>query len=128
MSTPKKPASVDEYIASFPDNVRERLIAMRNIIVSSAPHAIESISYGMPAYKIGGKPLVYFAGFAKHVGFYATPNGHAEFFEELSSYKQGKGSVQFPLDRPLPVALIERIVRFRIAENAELKQRKAAKK
>ena len=71
----------------------------------------------MPAYKINGKPLVYFAGFKNHIGFYATPNGHFEFKEELSNYKQGKGSVQFPLDKPIPFELIKRIVAYRIKEN-----------
>ena len=72
----------------------------------------------MPAYKINGKPLVYFAGFKNHIGFYATPTGHAEFADELAKYKQGKGSVQFPLDKPIPYSLIKRIVLFRVKENS----------
>jgi uncharacterized protein YdhG (YjbR/CyaY superfamily) len=71
----------------------------------------------MPAYKLNGRPLVYFAGFKRHIGFYATPAGHEEFSKELSQYKQGRGSVQFPSDRPLPLDLIARIVRFRVNEN-----------
>jgi uncharacterized protein YdhG (YjbR/CyaY superfamily) len=82
---------------------------------------VESIAYGMPAYKINGKPLVYFAGYKKHIGFYATPSGHTEFADELSKYKQGKGSVQFPLDKPIPYELIRRIVAFRVNENTTKK-------
>jgi uncharacterized protein YdhG (YjbR/CyaY superfamily) len=74
----------------------------------------------MPAYKTHGKPLVYFAGFKKHIGFYATPTGHAEFKSELSQYKQGKGSVQFPIDQPVPYELIDRIVEFRVQENRSI--------
>lgn len=90
---------------------------IRNIIISKAPEAIESISYGMPAYKTNGKPLVYFAGYKKHIGFYATPTGHSEFANELSKYKQGKGSVQFPINQSIPYDLIERIIDFRVQEN-----------
>ena len=77
------------------------------------------MSYGMPAYKLKGKPLVYFAGFKNHIGFYATPSGHTEFARELSKYKQGKGSVQFPIDQPMPLELISLIVQFRVFENIE---------
>ncbi len=73
----------------------------------------------MPAYKLNKKPLVYFAAYKNHIGFYATPSGHAEFSTELSKYKQGKGSVQFPIDEPMPLDLIERIVKFRAAENLD---------
>lgn len=109
--------TVNQYIASFPPDVQERLQQIRTLILKTAPDAQESISYAMPAYKIKGKPLVYFAGYKNHIGFYATPTGHEAFKEELSVYKQGKGSVQFPLDRPLPLDLIERIVLFRLGEN-----------
>jgi uncharacterized protein YdhG (YjbR/CyaY superfamily) len=71
----------------------------------------------MPCYKLNKKPLVYFAGYANHIGFYATPNGHEKFAKELSIYKQGKGSVQFPIDKPMPIALIQKIVAFRVKEN-----------
>lgn len=90
---------------------------MRAIIQETAPDAVESISYGMPAYKTNRKPLVYFAGYKNHIGFYATPNGHAKFATELAKYKQGKGSVQFPIDQPLPLDLIKKIVAFRAKEN-----------
>ena len=109
--------TVDEYIASFPADIQTLLNKMRETIRKSAPGADESISYGMPAYKTNKKPLVYFAGFGKHIGFYATPTGHAEFADELSKYKQGKGSVQFPIDKPLPLDLVSRIVKFRVKEN-----------
>lgn len=108
--------SVNEYIESFPSDIQERLVAVRNAIKLTSPSAIESISYGMPAYKYKGKPLVYFAAFTKHIGFYATPNGHAAFAKELSSYKQGRGSVQFPLNKQLPIELIIRMVEFKVKE------------
>lgn len=111
--------SVDEYIQAFPSEVQMILNKIRNIIISKAPEAIESISYGMPAYKTNGKPLVYFAGYKKHIGFYATPTGHSEFANELSKYKQGKGSVQFPIDQSIPYDLIERIIDFRVQENEQ---------
>ncbi|GAA4462544.1 DUF1801 domain-containing protein [Nibrella saemangeumensis] len=110
--------TVDEYINSFPQDVQALLKKFRELIKANAPEAVESISYGMPAYKTNGKPLVYFAGFKKHIGFYATPTGHAEFADELSTYKQGKGSVQFPLSQQIPYDLIRRIVAFRVQENA----------
>lgn len=109
--------TVEDYIHSFQGTIHERLNEVRSLILSLAPEASESISYGMPAYKLYGKPLVYFAGYQKHLGFYATPTGHAEFKVELSKFKQGKGSVQFPNDEELPVELIKRIILFRIAEN-----------
>lgn len=111
--------SVDEYIKTFPDEVQLILEKVRKTIIEKAPEAVESISYGMPAYKTNGKPLVYFAGYQKHIGFYATATGHSEFANELSKFKQGKGSVQFPIDGPIPYDLIERIVVFRVTENKE---------
>jgi len=108
---------VEQYIAAFPKNVRELLQEVQQTIIQTAPNAVETISYAMPAYKVNGKPLVYFAGYKSHIGFYATPTGHEAFANELSIYKQGKGSVQFPVDEPLPVDLIKRIVTFRVKEN-----------
>ncbi len=93
---------------------------MRMIIKENAPDATEYIAYGMPAYRYNSKPLVYFAGYKTHIGFYATPTGHAEFAKVLSRYKQGKGSVQFPIDEPLPLQLIGQIVRFRVEENLQI--------
>jgi uncharacterized protein YdhG (YjbR/CyaY superfamily) len=106
--------TVDDYIASFPDEVAALLVRLRALVREQAPGAVESMSYGMPAYKLNGKPLIYFAAFKKHIGLYATPSGHAAFASELSKYKQGKGSVQFPLNEPLPYDLIVRIVKFRM--------------
>ena len=111
-----KPSNVDAYMADFPAEVQAIMQEIRALIKATAPDAEESISYGLPTYKLGGKPLVYFGGYKHHIGFYATPTGHEAFAEELSKYKQGKGSVQFPLSEPMPMELIERIVRFRIEE------------
>lgn len=119
----KEDITVDSYIKSFPENIRELLKQIRSVIKENAPEAEESYSYQMPAYRTNGKPLVYFAGFKNHIGFYATPTGHAKFKKELSKYKQGKGSVQFPLDKPLPLDLIARIVKFRAEENADRKKK-----
>jgi len=115
----KAPSNIDEYIAGFPDEIQLILDRVRSSIKKAAPDAEESIGYGMPAYKSHGKPLVYFAAFKNHIGFYATPTGHAEFARELSKYKQGKGSVQFPIDQPIPYELIARIVEFRVFENRD---------
>ena len=114
--------SVEEYIADFPKEIQTILKEIRATIKKSAPEAEESISYGMPAYKLNKKPLVYFAAFKNHIGFYATPTGHAAFADELSKYKQGKGSVQFPIDAPMPLDLMARIVKFRVEENLNKKQ------
>ena len=111
--------SVDEYIKSFPPAIQLLLDDIRMVIIKNAPTVVESISYGMPAYKTFGKPLVYFAGFKNHIGFYATPTGHAAFTGALSKYKQGKGSVQFPINQPIPYNLIEKIVLFRVDENEQ---------
>jgi uncharacterized protein YdhG (YjbR/CyaY superfamily) len=113
----KPVTTVDEYIAAFPKQVQQLLQQMRQCIKKAAPKAEESLSYGMPAYKHLGKPLVYFAGYEKHIGFYATPNGHEQFKKELAIYKQGKGSVQFPIGEALPLALVTKIVQFRVKEN-----------
>lgn len=108
---------IERYIATFPPEVQAVLKQIRALILKTAPEAAESIAYGMPAYKTKGKPLIYFAGYKNHIGLYATPSGHQKFTAELSKYKQGKGSVQFPLDQPIPYSLIERIVLFRKEEN-----------
>ena len=111
--------SVEDYIASYPEEVQKILNHIRASIIKNAPLASESLAYGIPAYKLNGKPLVYFAGYKNHIGFYATPNGHSKFAKELSKYKQGKGSVQFPLDKPMPYDLIERIVLYKVSENTK---------
>ena len=107
----------ENYISQFPENVQDILRKIRKLVKDNAPNAKELMAYGMPCYKTNKKPLVYFAAFKNHIGFYATPTGHSEFKEELSEYKQGKGSVQFPLNQPIPYDLIERIVKFRVTEN-----------
>ena len=105
--------NVDDYITEFPESVQEKMRVLRKIILECAPEATESISYHMPAYKFNKKPLVYFGGFANHIGFYAQPVTHEKFAEELASYKKGKGSVQFPHSKPLPEKLIRKMVRFK---------------
>lgn len=109
--------TVDAYIKQFPTEIQKILFEIRTIMKETAPEASESIAYGMPAYKLNKKPLVYFAAFKNHIGFYATPSGHHEFADELSKYKQGKGSVQFPLHEEIPYNLIQRIIKFRAEEN-----------
>ncbi len=106
--------SIDEYLAEFPVETRAMLEEMRALIKASAPGAVESISYAMPTFDLNGRHLVHFAGFKNHIGFYPTGSGVAAFEEELTPYKCGKGSVQFPLGQPLPADLIRRIVEFRV--------------
>lgn len=112
----KKPSTIDEYLASFPDDVQGILERMRQTIKKAAPTAVETISYQMPTFKLNGKNLVHFAAFKHHIGFYPIPSGITAFQKELSVYKQGKGSVQFPLDKPMPYDLVKRIVLFRVNE------------
>jgi uncharacterized protein YdhG (YjbR/CyaY superfamily) len=107
-------ASIDDYIAAFPPETRKVLEEVRDVIRDAAPGAVETISYAMPTFDLNGKHLVHFAAFAHHIGFYPTPSGTEAFKEDLSHYKTGKGSVQFPLDRPMPTDLIRRIVAFRL--------------
>lgn len=109
--------TIDEYIRTFPVETQKRLTAIRKLISKLAPDATEKISYRIPTFYLNGN-LIHFAAFASHIGLYPTPSGVEEFKRELSKYKQGKGSVQFPLDEPLPLDLIERIVKFRIAKNS----------
>ncbi len=111
-----KPKNIQEYISQFPENSTGILERIRNTIKRVAPNAEESISYGMPAFKIQGKPLVYFSGYKNHIGFYALPSENEAFQKELSKYKIGKGSIQFSLKEPIPYRLIEKIVSFRIQE------------
>ena len=119
--------SVDDCIATYPPSTQKLMKQVRAAIKKAAPKAEELISYGMPAYKLNGKALVCFAGYKNHIGFYATPTGHREFKTELAKYKQGKGSVQFPIDEPMPLKLIEKIVKFRVKENTA-KEKPAKKK
>jgi uncharacterized protein YdhG (YjbR/CyaY superfamily) len=121
---PNNFASVDEYISGFPEETRALLEQVRTTIQKAAPAAEELISYQMPAYRLNG-PLVYFAGYAKHIGFYPTGSGIEAFKTYFSAYKSSKGAVQFPLDQPLPLALISKIVKFRVKAN--LKKAKVKK-
>ena len=114
-----KPASVDAYIATFPESVQKNLERIRMTVIRAAPKAEETISYGMPAFRYKGKVIIYFAGYKNHIGVYATPLAHAAFQKELSGYKQARGSVQFPLDQPMPLDLIKRMVQFRIKQQDE---------
>jgi uncharacterized protein YdhG (YjbR/CyaY superfamily) len=108
--------SINEYIAEFPDEVRERLEAVRAIVREEAPDAVETISYAIPTFDLDGTHLVHFAGYARHVGFYPTGSGIDEFADELKPYKHARGSVQFPLSRPLPDDLIRRMVAARVRQ------------
>lgn len=120
------PTTVDEYISGFEPKLQKKLEQLRQTITKAAPAAEEMISYGMPAYKYHAV-LVYFAGYKSHIGFYATPTGHEAFKKELSVYKEGKGSVQFPLDEALPLSLVTKIVKFRVKENLEKEKAKKKK-
>lgn len=117
------PDTIDDYIADFPEEIQKRLEMIRQAIQKAAPGATEAMKYAMPTFVLHGN-LVHFAAFKNHIGFYPAPAGIAIFQEELSKYKSGKGSVQFPLDQPLPIELITRIVEFRVQQQLE----KAGKK
>jgi uncharacterized protein YdhG (YjbR/CyaY superfamily) len=117
----KKPENIDQYIKGFPNDIQGILEQIRTTIQNAAPNAKEKISYAMPAFEQNGI-LVYFAAFKNHIGLYALPSGHEAFKEELSLYKTGKGSVQFPLNKPIPYDLISQIVKFRVKENLEKKK------
>lgn len=112
----KTPQTIDEYITGFPREVQAILEKIRATIQAAAPDAEETISYRMPTFTLSGN-LVHFAAFKKHIGFYPAPSGIAKFKKELSAYKGAKGSVQFPLDKPIPLGLIRKIVKFRVKEN-----------
>jgi uncharacterized protein YdhG (YjbR/CyaY superfamily) len=110
--------SVDDYIAEQPVEIWEKLNELRQVIKRAAPKADEAISYGMPAYKFQGV-LVYFGAYQNHIGFYPTGSGISAFKKELSVYVGSKGTVRFPIDKPLPLTLIKKIVRFRLKENEQ---------
>lgn len=122
------PKDIDEYIAGFPIDVQERLEKIRKTIRKAVPDAEETISYQIPTFTLKGKYLVYFAAFKKHIGLYPAPRGNEKFKKELSVYEGGKGTVRFPLDKPIPFGLIERIVKFRVKENLERAKAKGKKK
>ena len=115
--------NIDEYIASFPEDVQKILQQVRATIKKAAPKAEETISYAIPTFVLNGN-LVHFAGYKNHIGFYPAPSAGIAFKKELSKYKTGKGSVQFPLDHAMPLKLISDIVKFRVAENMEKVKKK----
>ena len=117
MKKTKLPKDIDAYIAGFPSGTQKLLQEVRATIKAAAPSAEEAIKYALPAFVLNGN-LVFFAGYKNHIGFYATPTGHDAFKKELSQYKTGKGSVQFPIDQPMPLKLITKIVKFRVRENS----------
>ena len=114
----RKPKDFDDYAAGFPMEIQKVLVQVRNTIRKAAPQAVEVISYGIPAYKLNGL-LVWFAAHTKHIGFYPRVSAMEAFKKELSNYKTAKGSIQFSLDKHLPVALITKIVKFRVKENLQ---------
>jgi uncharacterized protein YdhG (YjbR/CyaY superfamily) len=119
--------SIDEYIATFPKETQKILEKIRATIKASAPDAEEKISYQMPTYFLKGN-LVHFAAYKKHIGFYPTPSGIQAFKNELSPYKGAKGSVQFPIDKPMPLELISKIVKLRVTENLRKAEIKSVKR
>lgn len=121
------PQTIDEYIAAFPPDVQAILQKMRETIRKAAPKAEEKINYQMPTFVLGGN-LVHFAAYKTHIGFYPTPSGIEQFKDEIAKYTWAKGSVQFPLDKPIPYALVARITKFRVQEVAAKAAAKAAKK
>jgi uncharacterized protein YdhG (YjbR/CyaY superfamily) len=117
MATPKKVfKTIDEYIATFPENVQIILEELRQAISESAPEAEEAISYQMPAFKLNGI-LVWFAAFKNHVGFYPKTSAIEAFKEELSGYEISKGTIRFPINKPVPLDLVKKIVRYRVKQN-----------
>ena len=121
MKTTRIPINIDEYIAAFPLDIQTRLKKMRAAIKMASPESEEVISYRMPAFKMNGI-LVYFAAFRNHIGFYPTSSAVIAFKDELTGYKTARGSIQFPLNKPLPLDLIKKIVRFRVLENLEYRK------
>ncbi len=114
----KAPANIDEYISDFPKDVQGILQEIRSVIRSAAPDAEEAIKYRMPTFVLNGN-LVHFAAFKKHIGFYPTPSAIAEFKDKLTAYHFSKGAIQFPLDKPIPLSLINKIVKFRVKETRQ---------
>lgn len=129
MESPNKPfKNINQYIALFPKDIQTLLKQMRATIKEAAPEAEEAIKYQLPTFILKGINLVHFAAFKNHIGFYPVPTGIEKFKKELAVYKTSKGAVQFPLDKPLPLALIRKIVKFRVAENLKKAEEKSRKK
>ena len=129
MATSRKlPKDIDDYIRSFPKESQALLQEIRDTIKKAAPGAEERISYGIPAFNLNNRYLIYFAGFKNHVSMYPAPRESEAFKNKLAEYKGGKGTVQFPLDKPLPIGLITQIVKFKVKENKEkLKEKNESK-
>ena len=113
----QKSANIDEYIAGFPIETQKVLAQVRAIIKKVAPNAEETISYAIPAFNLNKHNLVYFAGYKNHISLYPVPKGSATFEKEISKFKSGKGTMQFSLDKPLPIGVITKIVKYRLKEN-----------
>lgn len=124
MASKAKFTTMDAYITSFPKEVQGILERIRQAIREAAPGAVEAISYQIPTFKLNGSNLVHFAAWKDHIGFYATPSGNEAFKKELARYKVAKGSIQFPLDGPIPYDLITRIAKFRAKETQVKKKTK----
>lgn len=124
MEIKKTVTNIDEYIVAFPPEVQKLLEAMRATIKKAAPQAEEKISYQMPTFYLKGN-LVHFAAHKNHIGFYPAPSGITAFADELAKYESSKGAVQFPMDKPLPLKLVAKIVKFRVAENLKKAERKS---
>jgi uncharacterized protein YdhG (YjbR/CyaY superfamily) len=122
------PRNIDDYIAGFPRDMQAILEKIRMTIRKAAPAAEETISYQIPSFTLKGSYLIYFAAFRKHIGLYPAPRGNQEFKEALSLYQTGKGTMRFPLDKPIPFNLISKIVKFRVKENSARAAAKAKKK
>lgn len=118
MATENQPATIDDYIRRFPPDVQAILEQMRQTIHHIAPDATETMSYGMPTFDRSGKHLVFFAGWKHHVSLYPLPAGDEALQRDMAQYKRARGSIQFPLDRPIPYPLIERIVTWRVQETS----------
>ena len=115
---PASPQNIDDYIADFPADVQEVLQKIRVTIKKAAPKAEETISYKIPTFNLKGQYLIYFAAYKKHIGLYPVPSGDDEFNQEISIYQAGKGTLRFPLDKPIPYKLISKIVKIRAKENS----------
>lgn len=120
----KQYKTVEEYIKTFPKDIQTILEKLRQTIHETAPEAVETISYQMPTFKLNGKNLVHFAVFKEHIGFYPTPSGIDSFEKDLAPYRTGKGTLQFPLDKPIPFDLVKKVVIFRVKENLNKKRQK----
>jgi uncharacterized protein YdhG (YjbR/CyaY superfamily) len=125
--TQTAPRNIDDYIAGVPTDIQKIMQKIRATIRKAAPQAEETISYKMPAFNLNGQYLIYFAAYKKHIGMYPVPTGDAEFRQQIEAYQTGKGTLQFPLDQPIPYKLISRIVKLRAKENMERAQMKRKK-